>query len=63
MKEDNGYYKCIIYLNIDEENYFEKIIKYNLDNICRFVRKCIGCNFYIIILDLVMICLNFKSCL
>lgn len=46
LKEDNGYHKCTIYSNIDEENYSEQIVKHNLDNICRSVRKCTGCNFY-----------------
>lgn len=52
----------MIYINIDEENDVKKIIENNLDNICRVIRKCIDCNFNKIIVDLIMICLNLKSC-
>lgn len=61
-KEEDGCLKCMIYINIDEENDVEKIIKNNLDNICRVIRKCMDCNFNKIIVDLIMICLNLKSC-
>lgn len=52
----------MIYINIDEENDVKKIIENNLDNICRVIRKCMDCNFNKIIVDLIMICLNLKSC-
>lgn len=52
----------MIYINIDEENDVKKIIENNLDNICRVIIKCMDCNFNKIIVDLIMICLNLKSC-